>query len=263
MSNDSSNKIDELAEKYQIDKKYIKTALKNLKEHKAIFLTVSGKFGSGKDTIAPKLIKKLGYTETVHESFARPLKDEMDEIISHINNSNSQKEAIETVKEQLDASNPEFVVDVLWNDVKSGAVKSAYDRTLSTRRALQYWGTEVRRAIDDLYWVRKAMQTSIAKIAHGYSIYVTDSRFPNEADAVSDFNGTIIRLFVSQEEQTRRLELRDGHAPSADAMTHTSEIAMDSYDFDYIVNTDLYNADEVVDECFKLLTHKSFQNEKY
>ena len=245
--------VAQVAELYSVDEAVVEKALTNIANHEVLFLAVSGKIGAGKDTVAPLLVKTLGYEDALHESFARPLRDEVNHVIDCIRKADSFAEAMEFVKNELDPVNFEPVVEALYEDVKNEVVRNAYDRTPSTRKALQWWGTEVRRSVDTDYWVKKAMAESLNKLAEGTSIYVTDSRFPNEADCILSVGGSVVRLHVSQEEQARRIEARDGKPPAADALTHISETSMDDYPFPIALDTDVLDARQVADLAAKMI----------
>ena len=238
-----------VATTYDLPLHIAEKALANIASGEVCFLTVSGKIGAGKDTIAPLVMERLGYPEAIHESFASPLRDEVNQVIELIREATNEAEAHELTAVRMGAVNHAEVISALYEAVKSGQVTSSYQRTAETRRALQWWGTEVRRAVDPDYWVRKALQQSLRRLADGVSIYVTDSRFPNEASAITDVSGLLLRLYVSPEEQRRRILARDGIEPNEQAINHVSETAMDSYAFPLVVNTDGNSVEEVLEQA--------------
>ena len=85
-----------------------------------------------------------------------------------------------------------------WEEVEAGGIERLFQTKPPLIRALlQNYGTEVRRRDDDNYWVvqwsRKIMD---ATLVSGYNDkFVTDDiRFLNEAKAVKDLDGILIRL---------------------------------------------------------------------
>ncbi len=60
------------------------------------------------------------------------------------------------------------------------------------RTILQEWGTE-KRAIDPLYWV-KLLGARFQALPPGSFVFVTDIRYPNEAQWVTANGGTIVRV---------------------------------------------------------------------
>lgn len=213
----------------------------------------SGHMGAGKDSVAPLVMTGLSERHAInapiiHGSFATPLRAEIDDIIQLILIMGVEGVS-RTLSETFDIHGSSLttaldVVSALAPDVINGSVSSSRDRTDSTRFALQTWGTEVRRAADPDYWVRKAM----AEWEHPGTHYYTDARFPNELDAVHDSGGIVIRLLVSPEEQERRILSRDGIHVTPAMRAHPSETALDDYhDFDVIIDTDGKSLDEVSD----------------
>lgn len=96
----------------------------------------------------------------------------------------------------------------------------------SFRLGLQWWGTEFRRKLfgDDQYWVNKAHEA----LRHITSpvVVVPDVRFPNEANWVKSMGGVNVRI------------VRTADLPiSVDA--HSSETALDGYEFDYTLNNNM------------------------
>jgi hypothetical protein len=80
----------------------------------------------------------------------------------------------------------------------------------SLREILQFFGTEYVRSISDSYWVDR----TISKIKNiGNRVLVTDCRFSNEAAAIKDIGGSIIRVMRIHRVQEKK--------------THASEIEID------------------------------------
>lgn len=247
----------EFSHAYDTDEVLTERAFQNLKEARAILLGVSGRIASGKDTVAPRVLGSLGVENSQHIFFALALKSEASQIIEMIREAPTgakhHPSLIGSVARAMTCPvhDAQFMVETLWDDVRNGVVKDAYDRTTSTRSALQYWGTECRRTQDENYWVKKSMALVIAELAEGSSVMVTDARFENEVDAILSAGGSVVRLHVSEEEQRRRLAKRDGLTPTVEALTHTSETSLDRYEaegcFTVTVDTDKHDIDETVE----------------
>ena len=86
------------------------------------------------------------------------------------------------------------------------------------RALLQNYGTEVRRGDDPLYWIRRWNQRAKEEQRH---VITDDVRFLNEAQAVKDLGGIVVRIV--------REDL-----PSTD--THQSEAEMDQIEPDYTIS---------------------------
>lgn len=92
----------------------------------------------------------------------------------------------------------------------------AKDKVPEVRRLLQTYGRAIR-AIDPDFWLR----AGIAKIeAIEGDVIVTDVRFPNEAQAITELDGTLVRI------------VRPG---VQDDDTDESEVALDDYPADVLV----------------------------
>lgn len=240
----------ELSERYDLPQEVAELALYNLQNGKASFVTVSGKIGAGKDTVAPLLLDlmEISESERKQDSFARTLKEEIDQVIQIVIAAEDAETAAQLVAVTQDVSieKARITVNYIWDEVNEDVTLTAYSRTKGIRSALQFWGTEVRREQDDNYWVNKTIQRVLLEACKGISSYITDSRFPNEADAVRDAGGLTVRLLVSPEEQERRIAARDGLTISAEARAHVSETALDDYDnFHIVIDTDELDAKAV------------------
>lgn len=89
--------------------------------------------------------------------------------------------------------------------------------SVEIRALLQWWGTELRRSQDENYWVDKGME--MVREAAGYSalVVVTDVRFVNEANAITEAGGLVCE--ITADESIRRERL-GGRLPAA----HASEV---------------------------------------
>lgn len=206
----------------------------------ATIIGISGKIGSGKNYFAEKLMQALdsmGYT-TTEGSFAGGLRNELNRIIQTI-----KVEALEggtggmivEKLSQLYALNEEEAATMygcLINDIMHVEGLNANSRTESIRRALQILGTDIRRKQNNNYWVDLFFKT----LPEADYVIVTDVRFPNEADAIVNHDGFVLRMDLSQDVIDERIRQRDGLKYSEDATTHPSELALDSYEqFSYMI----------------------------
>ena len=242
---------------YDTDPVLTEIAFANIERGASIVLGVSGRIASGKDTVAPRVLTRVGVTAPRHLFFALALKSEATEIIEMIREApegaahHPAFHGVVAKRMGCPSYDARFMVETLWSDVRSGVVTSGYDRTTSTRAALQYWGTECRRTQDENYWVKKSMIPVIEEVARGGSVMITDARFENEVDAILATGGAVVRLRVSPEEQRRRLESRDGLIPTPESLTHASETSLDAYEaegrFTVVIDTDVHGVDETVE----------------
>lgn len=212
-----------------------RAAWANLTDGVSFGIGVNGKLASGKDTVAPAVLAALGIDDAEHIYFAHPLKIEMSEAIEIVRGHEHPDMAAVDVARICDIPDRQanLIVGLLWtptHDAEAGPTLDGWSRHPGVRTALQYWGTEIRRAVDELYWVKKAMQVTYGALAEGRCVYVTDMRFPNEADAANDAGLHTIRLDITPETQRARLAGRDGLEIDEAALVHESELALDDYD---------------------------------
>ena len=105
-----------------------------------------------------------------------------------------------------------------WDEDAFIAVK-----TPAKRVAYQLLGQTVR-SVDSGYWVRAAVNG--VDWEREFPIF-TDVRMPNEVAALYDAGAPVVCLRVSPQVQRERLLTRDGSLPSADALAHETETALD------------------------------------
>jgi hypothetical protein len=181
-----------------------------------------GKKRVGKDTFAAVLVEEFGFARV---AFADPLKEmalTIDPII-HVGNGWDD--------DGLAYGLGELIEQRGWEAVK--------DHYPAARRFLQRLGDGVRQ-FDPEFWVRAGMEAAESQ-REGYRLHpvirkalvdsgndapadrdprpvvVTDVRYPNEADAIRDAGGILVRIV--------RPGVDDGD-------THASETALDDYDAD-------------------------------
>lgn len=160
---------------------------------------ISGKAGSGKDTVAAYLRNEYGYANM---AFADPMKVFCQEIF-------------------------DWSFDQLWGPSEERE-KIDPKWGFSPRKALQLLGTEWGRALDEDMWVKIGLGRALEKIKDGYpGVVITDCRFGNELRLVRASGGSLIRLH------------RNGDTRGASGVPgHASEMEQDNIpdsDFDWVV----------------------------
>lgn len=159
---------------------------------------ISAKMGCGKTTLTMHLIGLLGVNWT-KVSLGDALKEEVSD---------------------------KFKFPLKWCYTEEGKSKlvrvddiRAPYANMSVRTLLQWWGTEIRRAEDPLYWVDKTLVIICELINKGKNVIVDDVRFPDEVNMIKYLNGFMVRL-----------EAYPGYTPlNKDIANHPSEIALDDY----------------------------------
>lgn len=214
----------EIAEKYEVEKEDVFKAFNKLDNKESILFAMSGKMGAGKDTIGDEIAKFVEDKdfEVSKTSYAEPLRKEISEITIEVEFGVPIDELTDKYK---------TTEEEIYRLVELIDGYSIYEKTAETRRAMQYWGTDVRRKQNPNYWVNKTVQAVLDSINSGISIYVTDVRFPNEADAIVDLGGKLIRLEVPTSVRADRIGSRDGNRPTEESLAHSSETGLDNYTF--------------------------------
>lgn len=216
-----------LSRKYKLDEKELNRAIVKLNNKDVLLFTMSGKMGAGKDTvgdiISEGLTSKGYFIKSV--SFGYLIRAEVDNVVREYNKSEDKESyaiKVNASKEDLDKLST-FLRDC-----------TVYDRTDEARAALQYWGTEVRRSQNGNYWINRMSEFIVDSVNNGYSVSVTDARFPNETELVEDLLGKVIRLDVPEDVRVKRVEIRDNIKVNLESLVHISELALDDYEFDKV-----------------------------
>lgn len=166
-----------------------------------------GKMGSGKDTVAETLIKSYGYTRYAF------------------------------------ADNLKLLAETWFPD--------QYNSKNKPRQLLQDLGMAFR-SIDEDVWIRTMLDDiqqqyneSIASLYYPESIVVTDTRLPNEYQALKDKGFKFIRVTVDEDICKQRM-INRGDVFNSNNMKHTTESYYDTFECDYMIdnNGTLENMEE-------------------
>jgi adenylate kinase family enzyme len=174
-------------------------------------IALSGKIGTGKTTVAEMLLKYLPYKRI---AFADVLKQET-------------------------AKKFRFPVELCYSETgKNTEVPMPDGRLLTVRNLLQWYGTDVKRAQDPDYWVKR-MEMTLYKPAYRLSgVIIDDVRFPNEAHLVERLGGSLFRI-----------QPYPGYVQKSD---HVSETVLDDFIFPIVFTPDYgkNHLQAVADEIF-------------
>lgn len=169
-----------------------------------MIIGLSGYAQSGKDTIGSFLVKEHGF---VRFAFADALK----EVVYRLNPIVQTEINVDDLGEYVSQDRVRDIVDTYgWEMAK---------RVSEVRRLLQVMGTEAgRQVLGENIWV----DTVLNQVGDQDAV-ITDCRFPNEAQAVKDRGGFVVRV------------MRDG----VDAVNaHPSETSLDNWPFDMMFRND-------------------------
>ena len=201
-----------------------------------------GPMGSGKDSYGTTYKNFINSKNLIHYSFATPLKEELNQIVKLIKkNKLDSDEKLSKQSKKLNTSKKELqeLIIILSEELNTNPDLNFFTYSyINIRKALQYWGTTVRRTQDINYWVKKERIFLENKIFIGDLVYITDARFSNECNLIRDLGGVLVYLEAPERERIKRIELRDGITPKKELLNHPSEIEIQSYpDFNIKINT--------------------------
>lgn len=218
-------------------------AVSNLADRTCVWIVVSGKMCSGKDTLAPMILPALGRSDSVRVGYSDPMRAELQTAIDLLT---GRTDTLSALAEDLvsalslDPGHAFELARLLAPAVADpGHGLTGSSRTDLTRQLLQSFGTEWRCEDDEEYWSRMVSVMCLHRIAEGHSVYLTGGRFESDVRIPKSLGARIVRLDVSREVQLARLLQRDGLVPDAETLDHKGEVALDDWDgFDVRVVND-------------------------
>lgn len=185
---------------------------------------ISGKVGSGKDTIG-EIIQKLCLTNKGPQFEIKKFAGKLKQTASLLTGIPIEKFEDQEFKKTILGS--EWGKPTKQNPLN--AIEPFKDITfvemMSVRDLLQKLGTEaMRNGLHENVWVNALF----ADYTEDKQWVITDVRFPNEFKAIKEKGGIVIRVN------------RPGHGNSMKelAEAHPSETALDGHDFDYVIEND-------------------------
>jgi hypothetical protein len=190
-----------------------------------MIIGISGKIGSGKDTLS--IVINYLADKSAPDSFNRweqPLEE-------YTYKNKKYAENLKCMVCFLIGCNR---IDLEDREFKEKELGEEWDG-LTPRKILQLLGTEAgREIIHPNIWVNSLF----ADYTTDSNWIITDVRFPNEAQAIKDRGGIVVRI-----------ERPGGESHCGGA--HASETALDDYDFDIVINND-GTIEELIDKVKQL-----------
>lgn len=220
--------------------------LSSLMNRNVYLVAVSGKKGSGKDTFTAALAERMGKPYIMH-AFAYELKNQaqsiFDYLVAEYEGDLTDDQIVKRIIKKYDMAgipnverNLKKLMRGIYDDLEHQISPNSYKRSPGVWQGLQLLGTDIRRAQDPDYWVKKTVSHVIKVLAEGTSVYVSDVRFGNELKSMEILGAPTIRMDVSPEVQRQRLIGRDGSSPSHEALIHPSETELDDAEFDFVID---------------------------
>lgn len=127
------------------------------------------------------------------------------------------------------------------SDLKNRKMLYINGENITLRQYMQKIGSCIR-SVDEDAFVRQCM-TANQKYKN---LIISDVRLLNEAKAISQVGGVIVRI-----ERSEELRFKDTIVPPLEVLHHESEVALDEYDFDFIVQNNS-TAGALADEIIKV-----------
>lgn len=182
-----------------------------------MIISISGLIGSGKDTVADYLVKNHGFQR---ESWAGTLKDAVASIFSW------NRELLEG----------RTAASRAWRDVPDEWWSKRLGRSITPRRVLQEWGTEVgRQGYHDQIWIA-SLENKLRHVE--CHTVITDTRFPNELQSVKDMGGTTLRIVRGPDPDWVPYYIANGYTvefKNSWPGVHASEYSSVGLDYDHII----------------------------
>ena len=201
-----------------------------------MLIGICGLIGSGKDTVAERLVNEHGYKR---DSFAKSLKDAVASMF------NWDRDMLEGRGESSRH----------WREQPDKFWSERFGREVSPRTILQQFGTEVMRGqMYDGIWV----DSCIGRYK-GENTVISDTRFPNEIKIIKECGGIILLVKRFQDPDWFTSYVEGNIEPKG---IHSSEYAWAKSEFDFTIenNGSLEELNEKVDSFIHRLQGPQLSN---
>ena len=228
-------------------------------------IVLSGKMHSGKDTFADKLkleledrgdtVYKIAYADSTKSDMVRIIKlfllgKHVDEVMNIMDIGfvyGYQMTRIFNYINQDLLENPYLKSE--FSSLSNKGLQSKLKKFKHYRLIMQIYGTEIRRSLDNKYWINKVLNKishiSEDNISNNVDVIITDGRFKNEIKLSDDLDSSrykvsTVRLEAPNEVIKDRIknDPNDQEEISKETFNHSSETELDDFrDFDFFVDT--------------------------
>ena len=201
-----------------------------------MLIGICGLIGSGKDTVAERLVNEHGYKR---DSFAKSLKDAVASMF------NWDRDMLEGRGESSRH----------WREQPDKFWSERFGREVSPRTILQQFGTEVMRGqMYDGIWV----DSCIGRYK-GENTVISDTRFPNEIKRIKECGGVILLVKRFKDPDWFTSYVEGNIEPKG---IHSSEYMWAKSEFDYVIenNGSLEELNEKVDSFIHRLQDPQLSN---
>ena len=184
-----------------------------------MILGISGKAGAGKDTVCKMIVYTLWYYNYSQRLLPFGIEHYNEQVLQYYNLINRidwyQTSFADKLKQCLSIILRTSRATFEDNEFKKSEVEWL---GITVRELLQKFGTAIRNGVCDDFWVKACLKD----YEKWDNWIISDVRFKSEAKGIKDLKGIIVRVN------------REG----AGAGNHISEIDLDDYSFDYVINND-------------------------
>ena len=201
-----------------------------------MLIGICGLIGSGKDTVAERLVNEHGYKR---DSFAKSLKDAVASMF------NWDRDLLEGRGQSSRH----------WREQPDKFWSERFGREVSPRLILQEFGTEVMRGqMYDGIWVDSCLGRY-----KGENTVISDTRFPNEIKRIKDCGGVILLVKRFKDPDWFTSYVEGNIEPNG---IHSSEYMWAKSEFDYVIenNGSLEELNEKIDSFTHRLQDPQLSN---
>lgn len=184
-----------------------------------MIIGISGKAQSGKDTVCKMMVYTLWYYNYSQRLSPFGIEHYNEQVLQYYNLINRidwyQTSFADKLKQCL---------SIILRTSRSAFEDNEFKKCniawlgMSVRELLQKFGTAIRNEVCDDFWVKACLKD----FEEHNNYLITDVRFKSEAKGIKEKGGIIIRV----------------NRKGAGAGNHISEIDLDDYSFDYVINND-------------------------
>ena len=241
-------------------------------------IILSGKMHSGKDYFADKLklkmekrgdiTYKVAYADSTKSDMVRIIKlfllgKHVDEVMNIMDVGfvyGYQMTKIFNYINQDFLENPYLKSE--FNSLSNKELQPKLKLLKHYRLIMQAYGTEIRRSLDNKYWINKVLnkirQISDDNIGNNVDVIIPDGRFKNEIELSDNLDASKYRVLTVRLEAPNEVikdriknDPNDQEEISKETFSHSSETELDDFkDFDFFVDTTNQN---VVESTMKQL----------
>ena len=228
-------------------------------------IVLSGKMHSGKDTFADKLkleledrgdaVYKIAYADSTKSDVVRIIKlfllgKHVDEVMNIMDIGfvyGYQMTKIFNYINQDLRENPYLKSE--FSSLDNKGLQQKLKKLKHYRLIMQIYGTEIRRSLDNKYWINKVLNKirhiSDDNISNNVNVIIPDGRFKNEIKLRDDLDTSKYRVFTVRLEAPNEVikdriknDPNDQEEISKETFSHSSETELDNFrDFDFFVDT--------------------------